>query len=93
MKNDIEIYSREININKYLFISDCAEALLLHGFSPVALSQGYSSLWRVGFSRWWLLLAEHRPWSARASVVEAHGFSSCSSRSLEHRLSSYGERD
>ena len=31
-----------------------------HGLSLGAASGGYSSLWCVGFSLWWLLVAEHR---------------------------------
>ena len=52
-----------------VFIFDCVGSLLLcAGFSLVAASGGYSSLWYVGFSLWWLLLL----WSM--------GFSSCSTR-------------
>ena len=39
-------------------------------------SRGYSSLWCVGFSLWWLLL------------LRSTGFSSCGLWALEHRLSS-----
>ena len=39
------------------FIFGCVGSLLLHaGFSLVAASRGYSSLWCAGFSLWWLLL-------------------------------------
>ena len=54
-----------------------------HGLSLVAASGGYSSLWCVGFSLWWLLLLQSRG--------SRHvGFSSCGSRALERRLSSCG---
>ena len=33
-------------------------SLLRTGFSLVAASVGYSSLWYVGFSLWWLLLLQ-----------------------------------
>ena len=35
---------------------------------------------------------EHRLWGAWASVVEAHGLSSCSSQVVEHKLSCRGTR-
>ena len=51
--------------------------------SLVAASRGYSSLWCVGFSLWWLLLLQ----STGSRCV---GFSSCGSQALERRLSSCG---
>ena len=61
------------------------------GLSLVAASRGYSSLWRAGFSlRWLLLLQSMSSLGAGASVVVAHGLSSCGSRALERRLSSCG---
>ena len=36
------------------------------------------------------LVGEHRLWGARPSVVVAHGLGSCSSRALEHGLTSDG---
>ena len=62
------------------------------GLSLVAESRGYSLLWCAGFSLWWLLLLGARALGTRASVVVAHGLSSCGSRALEHRLSSCGAR-
>ena len=69
-------------------------ALALHGcagFFLVAASRGYSL---VVVCRLLIavasLVAEHRLQSARASVVAAFGFSSCSSWAVEHRLSSCG---
>ena len=41
-----------------------------HGLSLVAASGGYSSLWCVGFSLRWLLIAV-------ASLVVEHGLSAC----------------
>ena len=67
-----------------LFIFGCTASSLLHtGFSLVAMSGGYSSLWCVGLSLQWLLLL----WSMGSRCT---GFSSCGSRALERRLSSCG---
>ena len=55
----------------------------VHGFSLVAASRGYSSLWCAGFSLWWLLLL----WSTGSRHA---GLSSCGSRALERRLSNCG---
>ena len=67
----------------YLFIFGCSgSSLPCAGFSPLAASRGYSR------GAWAFLtavpscVAEHGP--------KALGFSSCSSRALEHRLSSCG---
>ena len=70
----------------YLFIFGCIGSSLLRvGFSLVAASGGYSSLWCTGFSLQWLLLL----WSMGSRSV---GFSSCGSWALERRLSSCGAR-
>ena len=53
--------------------------------SLVAASGGYSLLWCVGFSLWWLLLL-------RSTGSRSTGFSSCGSWALERRLSSCGAR-
>ena len=57
------------------------------GFSLVAESGDCSLLTAVAS-----LVAEYRLQSAQASVVAAHGLSSCGSQALEHRLSSCGHR-
>ena len=62
----------------------------MHGLSLVAVSGGYSSLQCAGFSLWWLFLLQSRGSRRTGSVVVAHGLSSCGSRALDHRLSSYG---
>ena len=55
----------------------------VRGLSLVVASGGYSSLWCVGFSLWWLLLLQ--------STGSRHaGFSSCGSWAVECRLSSCG---
>ena len=55
----------------YLFIFGCVGSSLLHaGFSLVAASGGYSSLWCAGFSQRWLLLL-------RSMGPRRAGFSSC----------------
>ena len=66
--------------------------------SLVAASGGYSSLRCAGFSLQWLLLLQSTgsrrtgfsSCGTRASVVVAHGLSSCGSQALERRLSSCG---
>ena len=62
------------NKSIYLFIFGCLGSSLLCSLSLVVVSRGYSSLWRVGFSLWWLLLLRSKG-SRRA------GFSSCDSGS------------
>ena len=64
----------------WLFVAGC-------GLSLVASSGGHSSLWCAGFSMLWLLLLRSTGSRAQASVVVAHGLSSCGSRVLERRLS------
>ena len=62
---------------------------LLRGLSLSTANRGYSSLWPVGFSLWWLLLLDSTgsrhmgfsSWSSKAleqagSVVVVHGLSS-----------------
>ena len=67
----------------HLFIFGCAaSSLLFVGFSPVSVSRGYSSLWFVGFSRWWCLL-----WSTGSGRV---GFSNCSTWAQQLRLPGSG---
>ena len=70
----------------YLFIYLLAALGLrccVRAFSLVAVSRGYSSLWCMGFSLWWLLLL----WSTGSRRA---GFSSCGLQALERRLSSCG---
>ena len=84
----------------YLFIYFwlCWVFTAAHGVSLVVVSGSYSLLWCVGFSLRWLLLlqstdsrhADFSSCSTRASVVAAHGLSSCSLRALECRLRSCG---
>ena len=73
----------------WVFVTAC-------GLSLVVASRGYSLLWYMGFSLWWLLLLwsmGSRPrglqylWSM-GSVVVAHGLSSCGSWAVERKLSS-----
>ena len=48
-----------------LFIYFCAGSLLLHvNFSLIVASEGYSLLWCIEFSLWWLLLL----WSTGSRV-------------------------
>ena len=73
----------------FYFIFGCIGSLLLHvGFSLVVVSRGYSSLWRAGIALWWPLLLGAWALGAWASVVVAHGLSSCVSWAPERRLSS-----
>ena len=46
----------------------CAGSLLLHWLSLVVVSKGYSLLWCVGFSPWWLLLLQSM--GSRASGLQ-----------------------
>ena len=62
------------------------------GVSVVAASQSYSSLRYTGFPLWCLLYCRAQALGAWASVVVAHGLSSCGSWALDHRLSSCGAR-
>ena len=76
----------------YLFIFGCAGSLVLHG-GLLQLQQaegGYSLAVVCGLLTAVSLIAEHGFWGAQASVVAAHGLSSCGSQALEHRLSSCG---
>ena len=57
----------------YLFIFGCWVFVTARGLSLVAASRGYSSLWCVGFSLWWLLLLQ-------STGSRRMGFSSCSAR-------------
>ena len=55
----------------------------VHGLSLVVASRGYSSVWGMDFSLWWLLLFQ-------STVSECTGFSSFGSHTLELGLSSCG---
>ena len=69
------------------FLSGCTGSLLLlNELSLVAMSGGYSSLQRLGFSLPWLLLL----WSMGVWALGQVDFSSCGSQALEHRLSRCG---
>ena len=61
----------------------CWVFVAARGLSLVATSGGCPSLWCVGFSLQWLLLL-------RSTDCRRMGFSSCGSRALERRLSSWG---
>ena len=67
------IYFLKINLFIYFYFCCVGFSLLHTGFSLVAASGGYSSLWCAGFSLWWLLLL----WSMGSRCV---GFSSCSTQ-------------
>ena len=69
----------------WVFVAVC-------GLSLVAASGGYSSLRCMGFSLQWLLLLQSTALGTWASVVVAHGLSSCGLQTVEHRLSSCGAR-
>ena len=83
--------SEAVSFLKKLFIYYLFLAVLgLHcyaGFSLVIESRGYSSC-----SEWASQGSGFSCCGAQASVVAAHGLSSCGSRALEHRLSSCGAR-
>ena len=65
---------------RWVFVAACRLSL-------VVASWGYSSLRCGGFS-----CCGARAVGTQASVVVAHGLSSCGLRALEHRLSSCGTR-
>ena len=65
----------------FIYFWLCWVFVALRGLSLVGASGGYSLLWCVGFSLWWLLLLQG---------TRCAGFSSCGSWALEHRLSSCG---
>ena len=67
--------------------SDLWVFVAARGLSLVMASGGYSSLRCTGFS-----CCGARALVKWASVVVAHGLSSCGSQALEHRLSSCGAR-
>ena len=60
----------------YLFIG-CVVSSLLCRLSLVAASRGYSLLRCAGFLLQWLLFCRAQALGVRASVVVAHGLSSC----------------
>ena len=60
------------------------------GLSLAVASGGYSLLWCTGFSLRWFLLLGAWALGAWASVVVAHGLSSCGSQALERSLSCCG---
>ena len=53
-------------------------------------SEGFSSLWCVGFSLWWYSWCGPQALGVFPSLVVAHGLSISSSCALECRLSSWG---
>ena len=64
--------------------------LTARGLSLVVESWGYSLLLCVGFSLQWLLLLRKQALGVQVPEVAARGLNSCSSCSLESKLSSYG---
>ena len=67
----------------WVFIAACR-------FSLIVATEGYSLLRCAGFSLQWLLLLRSTGSRRWASVVVAHGLSSCGLQALERRLSSCG---
>lgn len=60
------------------------------GFSPVAVSGGYSLVAVFRLLTRWLLLLEHRLCGVWAALAVVCGLGSCGWRALEHRLSGCG---
>ena len=77
-----------LNINLFIYFWLPWVFVAAHGPSPAVASEDHSSLRCMGFSLWWPLPLRSRAPGVWASVVVAHGLSSCGSRSLERRLSS-----
>ena len=64
--------------------------LCCEDFPLVAASGGYSLVAVGRLLTEVASLVEHRLWGLQATVIAAHGLSSCSSQALEHRLNSCG---
>ena len=79
-------------LNKFIYFWLRWVFAATRGLSLVVASRGYSSLWCAGFSLWWLLLLQSMGSRHVASVVAAHGLSSCGTQALERRLSSCDAR-
>ena len=79
-------------INLFIIFGCIGSSLLRAGFSLIAVSGGYSSLWCAGFSLGGFSCCGARALGMRASVVVERGLSSCGSQALERRLSSCGIR-
>ena len=82
LPNIIQLFKKKLFI-LFIYFWLCCIFVAAHRLSLVAASGGYSLLWCMGFSLWWLLLL----WIMSSSHA---GFSSCGSQALEHRLSSCG---
>ena len=76
----------------YFFLAALGLRCCTRAFSLVVASGGHSSLRCAGFSLRWLLLLGAQVLGMQASVVVAHGVSSCGLQALERRLSSCGAR-
>ena len=70
---------------RWVFVAAC-------GLSLVAASRGYSSLWCAASHCGGFSCCGARALGTQATVVVAHGLSSCGARALERRLSSCGAR-
>ena len=71
MNSSVPQFPQDAEVAVINFFFGCVgSSLLSAGFSLVAESRGYSSLWCAGFSLWWLLLLQSR--GSRHA-----GFSSC----------------
>ena len=69
--------------NKFIYFWLCWVFIDVRELPLFVVSGGYSSLWCMGLSLWWLLLLQ--------SMGSRHmGFSSCGFRALERRLSCCG---
>ena len=86
-----QLFFKKINLCAYFnFFWLCWVFIAVCRLSLVAASRGYSSLRCMGFSCSGFSCGGAQALGTRASVVAAHGLSSCGSRALEHRLASCG---
>ena len=73
----VQNLARQIPSEFFFFFFGCVgSSLLREGFSLVAASGGYSSVWRTGFSLRWVLLL-------RSTGSRYSGFSSCGAQAQQ----------
>ena len=53
---------KELLIHSFIYFWLHWVFIAMHGLSLAVVSRSYSSLWLVGFSPWWPLVAEHGLW-------------------------------
>ena len=84
--NSLVIHNNTLFFSFFLFGSAGSS----HRLCLVAASGATLSVWSPGFPLWWRLLLWSTDSGCAASAGVVHRLVSCSSRTLEHRPSSYG---